>query len=49
MWYDKEAITDYMHASEHRRFEPYLQFPKLRYLFDEIESEKELANGNRWL
>jgi hypothetical protein len=39
MWYDTDALIDYMNASERRRFELYLQFPKLRYLFDEIESD----------
>jgi len=39
MWYDTDALIDYMNASESRRFELYLQFPKLRYLFDEIESD----------
>jgi len=39
MWYDTDALIDYMYASECRKFELYLQFPKLRYLFDEIESD----------
>ncbi len=38
MWNDKDSLTEYLHASECRRFELYLQFPKLRFLFDEIES-----------
>ncbi len=44
MWNDKDSLTEYLHASEYRRFELYLQFPKLRYLFDEIESSLGFSN-----
>ncbi len=36
---EKDSLYEYFHASECRRFEMYLQYPDLRYFFDEIESE----------